>query len=141
VLVPPSVGENGRAYTFMRRPEKVEPAEPAAWLFELLDADKRRNGAAEVAEVIPEGQRRAAMLSVAGSMRRRGLTAAEILPALLEVNSTSANGRRMVMRFVRSVHGSPQKTRAVALPSDRPLPSTRCRSPGRSSVFFPHLVR
>jgi hypothetical protein len=88
VVVPPSVGENGRAYTFIRPPEKVEPAEPPVWLYELLDADRQRNGAAaaKVAEIIPEGQRRAAMLTVAGKLKRAGLAGDEILPTLRALN-------------------------------------------------------
>jgi hypothetical protein len=37
-------------------------------------------------EVIPEGRRNSDLASMAGSMRRRGLVAEEILPSLLAVN-------------------------------------------------------
>ena len=85
VVVPPSVGENGRAYRFTRDPENVEPAEPPAWLFE--EAEERRNGpAAKMGDTIPEGQRRAAMLTVAGKLKRAGLAGEEILPTLRELN-------------------------------------------------------
>jgi hypothetical protein len=85
-LLPPSVGANGRAYKFMRPPEKVEPAEPAGWLFELLEEQLRIGVAPKVDEIIPEGKRHAAMVSVAGSLRRRGLTGAEIFAALAKLN-------------------------------------------------------
>jgi hypothetical protein len=85
VVVPPSVGENGRAYRFTRGREKIEPTEPPDWLF--AEAEKRRNGAtAKVEDTIPEGQRRAAMLIVAGKLKRAGLIGAEILPTLRELN-------------------------------------------------------
>ena len=85
-VAPPSVGANGRAYQFMRAPEKVTLADPPGWLFELLEQQLVLDATPKVEETIPEGKRRQAMLSVAGSMRRRGLTGAEILPALLKLN-------------------------------------------------------
>jgi hypothetical protein len=85
VLVPPSVGANGRAYKYMRT-KNVPIAEPPDWLFELVEEQLRIGPAPEIEDVIPEGKRRQALLSVAGSMRRRGLIAEEILPALLELN-------------------------------------------------------
>jgi hypothetical protein len=42
--------------------------------------------AAPIPEKIPEGERNSTLLSVAGSTRRRGCTADEILPALLKLN-------------------------------------------------------
>ena len=51
------------------------------------EAEKRRNGpAAKVGDAIPEGQRRAAMLTVAGKLKRAGLAGEEILPTLRELN-------------------------------------------------------
>jgi hypothetical protein len=87
VVVPPSVGENGRAYRFTRSPEKTEPAEPPEWLFS--DAEKRRNGPATlVAKVIPVGKRHDELVSLAGTLRRRGLGEGEILTSLEAVNET-----------------------------------------------------
>jgi hypothetical protein len=87
VIAPPSLGENGRAYKFMRPAEDLKPAEPPAWLFELLDAERRQNGVTtKVTNVIPEGQRRGAMLTVAGKLKRAGLSGDEIMPTLRELN-------------------------------------------------------
>jgi hypothetical protein len=86
VLLVPSVGANGRAYKWMRPPEKVELADPPEWLFEILEEQLRFGTAPEVEEIIPKGKRRQALLSVAGTMRRRGLSGAEILPALAKLN-------------------------------------------------------
>lgn len=84
VCVPPSVHENGRAYKWTRTLErKVD--DPPGWLHD--DAAERKNGpASPVAEVIPEGQRRDAMLKVAGGLKRAGLKGEEILPTLVELN-------------------------------------------------------
>jgi hypothetical protein len=88
VVVPPSVGENGRAYKFMSRGRlSVDMAELPGWVLELLDGERRRNGPApKVADFIPEGKRRAAMLTVAGKLKRTGLSGEEILPSLRELN-------------------------------------------------------
>jgi hypothetical protein len=83
VIAPPSVHENGRAYKWTR-PLGPPPPMPA-WL--LDDAHVRTNGAAPpVADVIPVGRRRQELLSLAGTFRRRGLGAEEILTTLTAVN-------------------------------------------------------
>jgi hypothetical protein len=83
VIAPPSVHENGRAYKWTR-PLGPPPTTPA-WLLE--DARQHQNGTAPPVErVLPEGQRRQALLSLAGSMRRRGAEADEILAALAAMN-------------------------------------------------------
>jgi hypothetical protein len=83
MIAPPSVHVSGRAYQWMRGIEQAPPAE----LPTLADATERRNGhAAPVGDVIPEGQRHAELLSIAGTLRRRGLGAVEILATLEAVN-------------------------------------------------------
>src|SRR5262249_44771115 len=61
-----------------------------AWFLKLLqEAMYKRNASAssEVGESIPDGERNGTLTSLAGSMRRRGMDAAEIEPALLAVNA------------------------------------------------------
>ena len=82
VVLPPSVGENGRPYMFLQKRDRAELPE---WIVRLVN-DKRRNGSPPVEGVIPEGRRRQELLSLAGSMRRRGMSAQEILAALVAVN-------------------------------------------------------
>jgi DNA-binding transcriptional ArsR family regulator len=84
IVAPPSVHESGRVYRWIRPLEKGI-AECPPWLLE--DAEKRRNGPApKLDEIIPEGKRREAMLSVAGKLKHSGLTGTEILPTLRELN-------------------------------------------------------
>ena len=115
-ILPPSVGANGRSYKYMR-PGKVELADPPEWLFEVLEEQLRLTVAAEVEEIIPEGKRRQAMLSVAGSMRRRGLTGAEILPALLKLNERCRPplGRREIEELAADVGKRYQPNEKVAV--------------------------
>lgn len=83
VLVPPSASENGRAYKFLHERER---AELPAWVFELLEPNGSKPTAGKVTDVIPEGRRRQELLSLAGTLRRRGLADQEILAALEAVN-------------------------------------------------------
>jgi Bifunctional DNA primase/polymerase, N-terminal/Primase C terminal 1 (PriCT-1) len=87
VIAPPSTGPDGTPYRWHREPNGVLPTMPAA-LRDLLAGAPRRarddlyNGAA-----IPEGTRDATLTSLAGTMRRPGMSASEIEAALLVVNS------------------------------------------------------
>ena len=83
MVAPPSVHENGRAYKWLR--ELGSPPPLPAWLLE--EAEQRPNGPAPPVEsVIPQGKRRGELLSLAGTLRRRGLGGDEILAALTAVN-------------------------------------------------------
>jgi hypothetical protein len=85
VIAAPSIHVSGRPYKWTRALAQSPPADLPAWL--LADAAERRNGhAAPVEDVIPEGYRHAELLSIAGTMRRRGLGAVEILATLEAVN-------------------------------------------------------
>jgi len=84
VVAPPSLHASGRPYKWTRALERGL-ADPPAWL--LAETVPRRNGAAPpVDDIIPEGRRRDTMLSVAGSLRRRGLTSGEIRATLMALN-------------------------------------------------------
>jgi hypothetical protein len=84
VVAPPSVHpETGKPYLWVQA--RIARAGPPAWL--LADVSKRQNGRTPaVGDVIPEGRRRDAMLSVAGKLKRSGLRGDEILPTLRELN-------------------------------------------------------
>jgi putative DNA primase/helicase len=85
VVAPPSIGPNGKPYKWLVSLEDAEPADPPDWLMRLLERPKT-NGASQVGERIPSGQRNKELTSLAGSMRRRGMDAAEILAALEVTN-------------------------------------------------------
>jgi hypothetical protein len=87
IVVPPSVGGNGRSY-------EVDEAAPVAplpqWLEGLLtgapSGPDPAGSADPVGEAIPKGERDATLASLAGSMRRRGMGHEEILAALRVTN-------------------------------------------------------
>ncbi|MGZ4215002.1 MAG: primase C-terminal domain-containing protein, partial [Solirubrobacteraceae bacterium] len=79
VCLPPSPG-----YRWESEADMVPAPE---WLLELLRPSSNGNGPAPVIEgMISEGARHATLLSLAGTMRRRGMLPNEIEAALLEVN-------------------------------------------------------
>jgi hypothetical protein len=95
IVVAPSKTGDG-AYTWAPGLELDGPPErlpePPAWLASLLDALASVPGptctttAPGTSNVIPEGQRNATLARLAGTMRRRGMTQAEIAAALLQTN-------------------------------------------------------
>jgi Bifunctional DNA primase/polymerase, N-terminal/Primase C terminal 1 (PriCT-1) len=84
IVLPPSAHPNGRPYKWLIG--KAPLADPPAWLVELARGREGGTAAPAVAEIIPEGRRRAAMLTVAGKMKRAGVRGEEMLPMLRELN-------------------------------------------------------
>ncbi len=90
-LIPPSRTADG-AYRWVPGLELDTSAdrlpEPLGWLAALLDrSDPRATPLAEGGIAIAEGQRNTALTRLAGTTRRAGMTQAEILAALRQVNA------------------------------------------------------
>jgi hypothetical protein len=85
IVVEPSVHPSGECYCWLdeSEPWSMAPTEAPAWLVQR-EAPKS-NGGAE--GQIPAGQRNATLASMAGAMRRRGMSADAILAALLAENA------------------------------------------------------
>jgi hypothetical protein len=94
-VVAPSVVD-GKAYRWasdhgLNVPPESLP-EPPGWLVEMLDRlEDDKSFASEIASstpnMIPDGERNSTLTKLAGSMRRVGMTAAEIQAALSQVNA------------------------------------------------------
>lgn len=88
VIVPPSIHPSGTAYEFVD--ENTPIAAAPEWLLEKLAqpsaAPEPRTSVAQT-KVIPTGQRRNTLLSLAGAMRRAGAEQAEIDVALMVANN------------------------------------------------------
>jgi P4 family phage/plasmid primase-like protien len=85
VVLPPT---QGRTWLPSQGPEDA----PVAWLPDaelrrLKAVERPKTTAGEVPDIIPEGSRETAMVSLAGSMRRRGFSAQGILAALRVENA------------------------------------------------------
>src|SRR3990167_3706708 len=89
IVATPSLHELGRIYQWevSNRPEETELADMPQWLIDEILKSSNKEFAAEVPEKIPEGQRDATLTSIAGTMRRRGMTSEEIFEALRAVNN------------------------------------------------------
>ncbi len=86
VICPPSIHASGTTYEWASR-EPVDPAPAPQWLLDAASGQQLRTGAAPpVGDTIPAGGRNAELASLAGSMRRRGMSAGEIEGALTVTN-------------------------------------------------------
>jgi hypothetical protein len=94
VVAAPSVGKSG-PYSWVKGLAPWE-TEPAAWPDWLLGLARSKNGASNgngsghappIADKIPQGERNRTLVSLAGSMRRRGCVFDEIFSLLKTVNT------------------------------------------------------
>jgi hypothetical protein len=95
VVVPPSIHPNGKTYEWKISINGELPKLPVE-LFRLISSPGNgaiKKAAQPIEESIPEGQRNASLTSLAGSMRRRGMSAASILAALQEENKIRCDPR------------------------------------------------
>jgi hypothetical protein len=96
IVAPPSRHRTGPCYEWelSSHPDEVPLTPLPAWLVARLTASSNGTApgphAAPVDEIIIDGKRNATLASLAGSMRRRGMTADEILVALQAVNQRCA---------------------------------------------------
>jgi bifunctional DNA primase/polymerase-like protein/AAA domain-containing protein/primase-like protein len=87
VLAPPTIHESGVAYEFLDEGTPLAPW-PDAW---SAKEPPRTGPAPPIPDKIAAGQRNSTLVSLAGSMRRRGLEYQEILAALRVVNTERCN--------------------------------------------------
>mgnify|MGYP001184559988 FL=1 len=89
VVGPPSLHYTGRRYEWevAHHPDDMDPAAlPEAWVLKLKADKPKKARTTDPGETIPEGRRNDTLTSKAGSMRRAGFSADEILAALLTMN-------------------------------------------------------
>jgi len=91
VVAPPSIHACGNTYQWdgLSEIEDTPLAEAPEWLLDLLQGRTARVAPTldAVGERIPTGTRHKVLVSMAGTMRRMGLNASEILAALSQVNN------------------------------------------------------
>jgi putative DNA primase/helicase len=87
IVVPPSLHVSGARYEWVV-PIASGIADAPGWIVEAASSPRAGGDRTDDSDgSIPEGERNARLTSLAGTMRRRGMTAAEIEPALLAVNA------------------------------------------------------
>lgn len=89
IVLPPSIHASGRRYVWedSHHPDEIALGPAPAWLAAKVERPGRPKSA-QVAALIPEGERNIVLTSVAGRMRLVGLPPAEMLAALSEANRT-----------------------------------------------------
>ncbi len=86
IVVPPSFHSSGVRYEWIV-PIEDGVADAPAWITDETRSPRTAGDRPEDPDLIPDGQRNATLTSLAGTMRRRGMTAVEIGAALLTVNA------------------------------------------------------
>ena len=89
VVAPPSVHPDGPLYEWVISPDEADLADPPEWLIKRAAVRGRRMYAEDIGEVIANGSRNKTLLSLAGTLRRRGLGEAAIAAALLGINAVA----------------------------------------------------
>lgn len=109
VVAPPSLHVSGRRYEWLIPPWEEQPASCPAWLLELLNAQAESTVPAPSADGrITVGARNDTLASLAGTMRRRGMSYESILAALLAENGGKCDPpleESEVERIARSISG------------------------------------
>ena len=92
IVAAPSIHPKGKAYEWLEGHDldDLEIEECPAWLKQLLEGEKVKK-IKTVDDCIPKGKRNSALTSMAGTMRKRGMTENAIFAALLETNRTQCN--------------------------------------------------
>ena len=88
VVLPPSPHPSGGRYEWILDPAEVGIEELPGWLAELLEQMPVSQAAPQLSGQIHSGERNASLTSLAGSMRRRGMSHGAIEAALLAENAT-----------------------------------------------------
>jgi hypothetical protein len=124
-VLPPSRHHSGRRYAWREGhgPGEIEAAPAPAWLVQLLSAKgrRRKTGSRPVGEgdgeKIREGGRNSTLASLAGTMRRPGMSHAAILAALRVENEERCEpplDDAEVEKIARSISGYPPDPEASA---------------------------
>lgn len=111
VVAPPSIHPvTGDEYVWdgLDEIERVKLAEAPLWLLEILGHKESHHGSSHfpVPDRIPHGVQHYTLLALAGALRKMGLTDAEMLPTMQEVNSrrcTIPGDARNVQQIAASV--------------------------------------
>jgi putative DNA primase/helicase len=149
-VMPPSRHEKSwrlYAWTPGHGPDEIDPPEAPAWVVELMRDDRHeadgqaagRNGAAADGERIPEKKRNSTLTSLAGTMRRRGMTHDAIEAALLAENEARCDpplGEVEVAKIADSVAGYAPNAKASEPVAEEGSPNEAGDDPHRLARLY-----
>jgi len=122
IVAPPSIHQSGTLYEWdaLADPSEVPVAECPRWLLQIIRASAIKSTAAVVrdAEVIPQGTRDRTLTSLAGSMRRVGMTEPEIYAGLRQINQDRCQPplpQESLQRISRSISQYPPAPETVEI--------------------------
>ena len=121
VVAPPSLHPSGQSYMAEDSTEHLPPVSAPAWILRAAGARKAPLYRELEGGPVHEGQRNECLASLAGKLRRDGLSAEEIAAALLAVNSARCLPplpEDEVRRIADSVSRYPAGTLAEAAPAE-----------------------
>lgn len=122
VVAPPSVHVSGGVYKWLRDPRGGLADLPQHILEKLIEKPAPVKANAPVNGIIPKGQRDNTLTSLAGTMRRRGMTEGTILAALREENKRCEEplSDGDLQRIARSI-GRKEPGQLISRPKCEPL--------------------
>jgi hypothetical protein len=142
VVMPPSVHPETRQPYRWEVSSIRPPASLPEWLAALVQSGHRREGRAPaLPAVIPQGQRHAMLLSLGGSMRRRGAGEQTILGALVSENARcrpplAEDELREIARSVARYEPGTLTT-VAGQPEQRPTATIVCRTAAEFAALTP----
>lgn len=143
VLVPPSVHPSGRRYEWelSSHPEDVAIAPLPDWLIEWLAKPETASNTPQTVEDerIPAGRRNVTLTSLAGSMRRRGMTREAIKAALLAENAARCDPP-LPEDEVRRIAASVSRYDPAPEPEGNAVEITLQRDYGHATVLAPMFM-
>lgn len=143
VLVPPSVHPSGRRYEWelSSHPEDVAIAPLPDWLIERLAKPETASNTPQTVEDerIPAGRRNVTLTSLAGSMRRRGMTREAIYAALLVENAKRCDPP-LPEDEVRRIAASVSRYEPTPEPEGNAVEITLQRDYGHATVLAPMFM-
>jgi putative DNA primase/helicase len=86
IATAPTIHPNGNPYKWIEQPSETTLAKSPNWLIEMLFANKEVVIVPQGDGIFPDGQKHYILVSMAGTMRRRGMTTEAIFQALWAEN-------------------------------------------------------
>ena len=146
IIVPPSKHKSGREYTVL---DASPLASAPDWVMKLLTQRPLAAPASGNPDIIPEGERDVVLTSMAGAMRRKGMTPPAIEAALTAENKLRCNpplSDRDIIKITASVSRyTPEPSCVTSVPPDIEKAVERANIPNKPNIpnpteHFPNMT-